>query len=62
MARNKLKIKKGDTVKVITGDDKGKVAKVIKAMPKTRQIIVEGVRLAKKAVKPSENNKDGVLI
>ena len=59
MARNKLKIKKGDTVKVITGDDKGKVAKVIKAMPKTRQIIVEGVRLAKKAVKPSENNKDG---
>ena len=40
----KLKIKKGDTVKVITGDDKGKIGKVIKVMPKTRKIIVEGVR------------------
>jgi len=59
MAKNKLKIKKGDTVKVIAGDDKGKVAKVIKAMPKTRQLIVEGVRVVKKAVKPSDKNKDG---
>ncbi len=55
----KLKIKKGDTVKVITGDDKGKIGKVIKVMPKTRKIIVEGVRVAKKAVKPSEQNKEG---
>ncbi len=55
----KLKIKKGDTVKVITGDDKGKIGKVLKVMPKTRKIIVEGVRVAKKAVKPSEQNKEG---
>ena len=55
----KLKIKKGDTVKVIAGDDKGKIGKVLKVMPKTRKIIVEGVRVAKKAVKPSEQNKEG---
>jgi large subunit ribosomal protein L24 len=55
----KFKIKKGDTVKVIAGDDKGKVAKVLKAMPKTRQLIVEGVKVAKKAVKPTEENKEG---
>jgi large subunit ribosomal protein L24 len=59
MAKNKLKIKKGDTVKVIAGDDKGKVAKVIKAMPKTRQLIVEGVKVAKKAIKPSDKNQEG---
>jgi large subunit ribosomal protein L24 len=59
MAKNKLKIKKGDTVKVIAGDDKGKVAKVIQALPKTRQLIVEGVKLAKKAVKPSDKNQEG---
>ena len=55
----KLKIKKGDTVKVITGDDKGKTGKVLKVMPKTGKLIVEGVRVAKKAVKPSEQNKEG---
>jgi large subunit ribosomal protein L24 len=59
MAKNKLKIKKGDTVKVIAGDDKGKVAKVIQALPKTRQLIVEGVKLAKKTVKPSDKNQEG---
>jgi large subunit ribosomal protein L24 len=59
MAKNKLKIKKGDTVKIIAGDDKGKVAKVIKAMPKTRQLLVEGVKVAKKAIKPNDNNKEG---
>ena len=57
--KNKLKIKKGDTVKVIAGDDKGKTGVVITAIPKTRQLIVEGVKVAKKAVKPSEKNQEG---
>jgi large subunit ribosomal protein L24 len=55
----KLKIKKGDTVKVIAGDDKGKEAKVLKVMPKSMQVIVEGVKIVKKAVKPTEKNPDG---
>ena len=55
----KLKIKKGDNVKVIAGDDKGKVAEVIKVIPKESKVIVKGVNLAKKAVKPTEENPKG---
>ena len=43
-----MKIRKGDTVKVITGKYKGKISRVIKSMPKSDKIIVEGVNLAKK--------------
>ena len=50
----KFKIKKGDMVEVITGDDKGKKAKVLQVLPKKSQVIVEGCKMAKKAVKPSE--------
>ena len=55
----KLKIKKGDKVKIIAGDDKGKVAEVLKVMPKTSQVIVAGCKIAKKAVKPTEENPKG---
>ncbi|RDU73237.1 50S ribosomal protein L24 [Helicobacter anseris] len=58
----KLKIKKGDMVKVIAGDDKGKVAKVLSVLPKTSQVIVEGCKIAKKAIKPSDNNPKGGFI
>jgi large subunit ribosomal protein L24 len=60
--RNSKRIKKGDTVKIITGDDKGKVAKVIKVMPKDKAVLVEGCKTVKKAVKPSEKNPDGGFI
>ena len=43
----KMKIKKGDTVKVIAGDDKGKEAKVLQVMPKTSQVVVEGYKVVK---------------
>ena len=55
----KFKIKRGDEVKVIAGDEKGKVAKVIAVYPKTAQVLVEGVNVVKKAVKPSEQNTQG---
>ncbi len=58
----KMKIKKGDTVKIIAGDDKGKVAEVLKVMPKTSQVIVAGCKLVKKAVKPTEENPKGGFI
>lgn len=57
-----MKIKKGDKVRVITGDDKGVVAEVIKAFPSEDKIIVEGVRLVKKALKPSQANPEGGMI
>jgi len=55
----KMKIKKGDTVKVIAGDDKGKEAKVVQVLPKTSQVVVEGCKVVKKAIKPSESNPKG---
>lgn len=58
----KYKLKKGDEVKVIAGDDKGKVAKILAVLPKKGKVIVEGVRIAKKAVKPSEKNQNGGFI
>ncbi len=55
----KLKIKKGDTVKVLAGDDKGKEAEVLKVMPKSSQVIVSGCKLVKKSVKPTEQDPKG---
>ncbi|EAJ0231407.1 50S ribosomal protein L24 [Campylobacter jejuni] len=58
----KLKIKKGDSVKVITGDDKDKTGKVLAVYPKTLKVVVEGCKIAKKAIKPSEKNPNGGFI
>jgi len=58
----KFKIKKGDKVKVITGDDKGKVGVVLQVLPKKEKVIVEGVNVVKKAIKPTEDNPKGGFI
>ncbi len=58
----KLKIKKGDQVKIIAGDDKGKVAEVLQVLPKTFQVIVAGCKVVKKAVKPTEKNPKGGFV
>jgi large subunit ribosomal protein L24 len=55
----KFKIKKGDQVMVIAGDDKGTVAEVLKVLTKKDAVIVSGCKLAKKAMKPTDENKDG---
>lgn len=55
----KLKIKKGDTVEVIAGDDKGTKAEVLAVLPGKGQVIVSGCKVAKKTVKPTENNPKG---
>ncbi|MDR2904702.1 MAG: 50S ribosomal protein L24 [Helicobacteraceae bacterium] len=58
----KFAIKKGDLVRVIAGEgasDKKATHKVLKVMPKTSQVVVEGINVVKKAVKPSEKNKEG---
>jgi large subunit ribosomal protein L24 len=59
MANKKFKIKKGDQVLIIAGDDKGKTAEVLKVFTKQDAVIVAGCKIAKKAVKPSEENKNG---
>ena len=54
-----FKIKKGDTVMVIAGDDKGTTGEVLEVLTKKEAVIVAGCKMAKKAVKPSEQNKEG---
>ncbi|MGP1580449.1 MAG: 50S ribosomal protein L24 [Wolinella sp.] len=58
----KFKIKKGDQVQVIAGDDKGKVAEVLRVLPKSSQVIVAGCKMVKKSVKTSEQNPKGGFV
>ena len=58
----KMKIRKGDEVIVISGKDKGKIGKVIKALPDVQRVIVEGVAVAKRHTKPSQSNPQGGII
>lgn len=59
MSVAKMKIKKGDTVVVLTGKDKGAKGEVLKVMPTERRVIVQGVNVAKKHRKPSQLNPQG---
>ncbi|MFK7973352.1 MAG: 50S ribosomal protein L24 [Rickettsiaceae bacterium] len=58
---NKMKIKKGDKVKVVTGKNKGKVGDVIKVFPAESKLLVAGVNLAKKHTKPTQNSEGGIV-
>ena len=57
-----LKIKKGDTVKVITGKDKDKEGKVLAVNVKKNTVIVEGVNMVTKHQKPSAQNQQGGIV
>ena len=57
-----MKIKKGDTVQVITGNDVGKTGRVIKVFLDRDRIVVEGVNIVKKHVRPTQENPQGGII
>ncbi len=57
-----VKIKKGDTVKVIAGKDKDKEGKVLVVEPKKNRVIVEGVNVVTKHTKPSASNQAGGIV
>ena len=58
----KLKIKSGDTVRVITGDHKGSEGKVLKVLTDKNKAIVEGVNMVKKHMKPSAQSPQGGIV
>lgn len=58
----KFKIKKGDTVQVISGDDKGVVGRVMAVYPDKSKILVEGVNIVKRHTKPNQKNQKGGII
>ncbi len=55
----KMKIKKGDQVMITAGNDKGKTGEVLEVLSKKEAVIVAGCKVAKKAIKPSDENKEG---
>ena len=57
-----MKIKTGDMVKVISGHYKGTTGEVKAVSPKTNKVIVEGVNLVKKSMKPTQANPDGGIV
>ena len=57
-----MKIKTGDTVKVIAGKDKDKEGKVLSVDKKTGRVVVEGVNMVTKHAKPSASNQQGCII
>ena len=57
-----LRIKKGDTVKVLSGNDKGKTGEVLEVIPKTEKILVKGINIKKKHVKPRRAGEEGGII
>lgn len=58
----KIRLKKGDTVVVRSGKDKGKIGKVLATHPRTNQVTVEGVNVVKKHVKPNNKYPQGGII
>ena len=58
----KCHIKKGDTVTVIAGDEKGKSGRVLQIVPQTRRALVEGVNFAKKHMRKTEDNPQGGVV
>jgi len=57
-----MKIKLKDKVKVISGKDKGKVGEVIRVIPAERKLVVQGVNIVKRHVKPGVVNKEGGVV
>ena len=57
-----MNIKKGDTVKILSGNDKGKTGEVLETIPKTGKIVVKGVNIRKKHVKPRKQGEEGGII
>ena len=57
-----MKIKKGDTVQVLSGNDKGKKGEVLEVMPKDSKVVVKGVNVRKKHIKPRKQGEEGGII
>ena len=57
-----MKIKKGDTVQIIAGNDSGKTGRVIKVFLDKDRVVVEGVNMVKKHARPTQDNPQGGII
>ncbi len=62
MQATKIRIKKDDKVKVLTGKDKGKIGKVLKVVKKTNRVVVENINLVKVHQRPTQANPQGGIV
>jgi large subunit ribosomal protein L24 len=60
--RTKLRIKKGDTVQVIAGKDKGKTGEVLRTLPYENRVVVQGVNIRTRHVKPTQEGETGRIV
>ena len=60
--RIKMRIKKGDTVQVISGKDKGKTGEVLRTLPLENRVVVQGVNLRTRHVKPTQEGETGRIL
>lgn len=58
----KLKIKKGDTVRILAGNDKGKEGRVLELLPEKMRVVVEGINVRKRHMRPTPNAQQGQII
>jgi large subunit ribosomal protein L24 len=59
---NKLHVKKGDEVVVLSGKEKGKQGRIIAVMPKKSRVIVEGLQMIKKHTRKSQQHPQGAIV
>ena len=57
-----MKVKVGDNVKILAGKDKGKEGRIIKTLKKDNKVVVEGINIVKKHVKPNRMNEVGSIV
>ncbi len=57
-----MKVKKGDLVLITSGKDKGRTGKIIKSFPKDLKVLVEGINLKKKHVRPKRDGEKGQVV
>jgi large subunit ribosomal protein L24 len=60
--RYTMHVKKGDTVQVISGRDKGKVGEIVRTLPKLSKVVVKGVNIKTKHVKPQQEGETGQIV
>lgn len=60
--RYKMHVRKGDTVQVIAGRDRGKVGEILSVNPKKSQVIVQGINIRTKHVKPQQEGESGQIV
>ena len=57
-----MRVKKGDNVQILSGNDKGKTGEVLEVIPKADKVIVKGANIRKKHVKPRKQGEEGGII